>query len=83
MPNTQRVNNPDVNSIDVDEEPVSQEGYVPPHGNENDDSERPNEEQPIPLPPDREPAHPIEEPPGRDGPPVGDVDDSPKIIADE
>lgn len=34
----------------------------------------------IPVPPDTTPPASIEEPPGHDGPPVGDVDDSPKQI---
>ena len=35
----------------------------------------------IPVPPDVEGTAPIKEPPGSGGPPVGDVDDSPKRIA--
>ena len=45
------------------------------------DIERGRDEDVIPVPPDAKPVAPIEEPPGSEGPPVGDVDDSPKQIA--
>ena len=70
MNDSQRSQNPDVNSYEPDTDP----GETP-SSNENKDKDV------IPVPPDATPAAPVEEPPGRDGPPVGDVDDSPKRIA--
>ncbi|MGI8812597.1 MAG: hypothetical protein ACR2IH_08735 [Pyrinomonadaceae bacterium] len=65
----QRVPNPDVNSFDIDEiDPGDGSGDA---GNATED---------MPLQPDR-PAISVEEPPGRNRPPSGDVDESPKRIA--
>lgn len=83
MKDVQNIQNPDVNSRDVDDDPGSHEGINPNPRNEGDDIERPDEGDTIQVPPDNKPAFPVEESPGRDGPPVGDVDDSPKRIADE
>ncbi len=65
MTNEQREPNPDVNSYNPD---------IDPGENTDQDDE-------VPVPPDTTPPVSIEEPPGHDGPPVGDVDDSPKQIA--
>ncbi len=70
----QREQNPDVNSYDPDVDP----GEDPGTSDGSDDS---SADDVIPVPPDSRPSAPVEEPPGRDGPPVGDVDDSPKRIA--
>ena len=76
----QREQNPDVNSynpsIDPGEDPGATER--PPEG---PGVEQKPETDIIPVPPDAAPNAPIEEPPGTGGPPVGDVDDSPKRIA--
>lgn len=66
----QREQNPDVNSYNPDVDPGEDPGT-------SDDSD----DDGAPVPPDTTPPVPIEEPPGSDGPPVGDVDDSPKRIA--
>lgn len=81
MPNIQREQNPDVNSIPSqgDNSAVEQET---PGRNDNTDIERPRNED-IPVPPDRLPVVPVEEPPNVRKAPVGDVDDSPKRIAGE
>jgi len=71
----QNQQNPDVNTFNIrdretEERPTSGDQE---NGVEDDES--------IPVPPDVEPQAQIEEPPGSEGPPVGDVDDSPKQIA--
>ena len=70
----QRNQNPDVNSYIPDTDPAEGNGTAEDSDNGAGDSE------PIPVPPDVGRKAPVEEPPGRDGPPVGDVDDSPKRI---
>jgi hypothetical protein len=81
MQDIQNIPNPDVNSPEANEDLGSHEGLQP--GREsNEDIERPRDDEAIPVPPDRQPTVPIEDPPGTNDPPVGDVDDSPKIIAD-
>jgi hypothetical protein len=81
MVNEQREQNPDVNSYNPDagqtEDPSPTDR---PHGTPTD-IERGTQDDVIPVPPDTAPTVPVEEPPGTDGPPVGDVDDSPKKIA--
>lgn len=74
--------NPDVNSV-VTEDIGSDEDTRPGRGEDNGNIEGIPDREPIPVPPDVEEKAPIEEPPGRDGPPVGDVDDSPKRIVHE
>ena len=80
MQDIQNIPNPDVNSPDADEDFGSHEGVQP--GRDGTDIERPRDDEAIPVPPDQQPTVPIEDPPGSNEPPVGDVDDSPKIIAD-
>ena len=79
MPNSQRDQNPDVNSYNPDPGTVE----TPP--NDKDDTsgdiEVNKDRGVIPVPPDAQPAAPVEEPPGSVGLPVGDVDDSPTQIA--
>lgn len=65
MVDEQRESNPDVNSYNPDVEPGE-------NADQGDDD--------IPVPPGTTPPAEIKEPPGHDGPPVGDVDDSPKKI---
>ena len=72
MNSDQQRQNPDVNTFNID-------GEGDEDSNSNDSGGTSSEE--IPLPPDTEPNAPVEEPPGSGGPPVGDVDDSPKRIA--
>jgi hypothetical protein len=74
----QREQNPDVNSRQPAVDPA--EDINDPR-NSGADIERGRDDDVIPVPPDVKPTAPIEEPPGSDGPPVGDVDDSPKQIA--
>jgi hypothetical protein len=73
MNHSQRSQNPDVNSYQPDSGSV--ETPTSPGAEED------IEQNDTPLPPDTTPAAPVEEPPGSDGPPMGDVDDSPKRIA--
>jgi hypothetical protein len=70
----QREPNPDVNSYNPDDGSV--EDPIP-----TDDSSEKDDGDGVPVPPDFRPVVPIEEPPGSSGPPMGDVDDSPKRIA--
>ena len=80
MQTEQREENPDVNTYHPDIDPG--EGDVTGgRGAPNTDVEGPPDRDVIPVPPDAGPVAPVEEPPGTDGPPVGDVDDSPKKIA--
>ena len=81
MTNQQREQNPDVNSRQPDADPGENPSIVGDTKNRIDDIERGPDDNIIPVPPDVAPNAPIEEPPGTDGPPVGDVDDSPKKIA--
>jgi hypothetical protein len=78
MSNSQREQNPDVNSYNPNANP-GESSDVPADGSK--DIEREKEGGVIPVPPDSRPAAPVEEPPGTEGAPVGDVDDSPKRIA--
>lgn len=80
MNSDQREQNPDVNSYDPDITP----GENPEAGdstNESSDVERQKEEDVISVPPDANTRAPVEEPPGNEDAPVGDVDDSPKRVA--
>ena len=79
MSKFQREQNPDVNSYNTDVPPG--EDPNPSGRDDSSDVERNNDDEVIPVPPDTTPAAPVEEPPGADGVPVGDVDDSPKRIA--
>ena len=81
MTTHQREQNPDVNSRTPVADPGESPGVTPDSRDGTSDIERGQQEPVIPVPPDAQPAAPVEEPPGRDGPPVGDVDDSPKKIA--
>lgn len=75
--------NPDVNSI-PDENYGAHEGVERDGRDDANDVEGgQRDEDIIPVPPDQKPAAPIEEPPETHKPPMGDVDDSPKRIADE
>jgi hypothetical protein len=77
----QREQNPDVNSYDPNIQPGEDPGVTDTSNDRGDDIERKPETDVIPVPPDAERTVPIEAPPASDGPPVGDVDDSPKRIA--
>ncbi len=79
--NSQRTQNPDVNSYNPGAEPTESSDTPDNRNNDSNDVERPRDTDVIPVPPDARPGAPVEEPPGTDGPPVGDVDDSPKRIA--
>lgn len=81
MQDVQNIPNPDVNSPENNEDFGSHEGLNPDR-RDNDDVERSGEDEAIPVPPEEQPPVPIEDPPGSNEPPVGDVDDSPKIIAE-
>jgi len=76
----QREQNPDVNSYNP-EDGQTENPAPSDRSNDQSDIERVHPDKGVPVPPDVEPTAPIEEPPGSDGPPVGDVDDSPKRIA--
>lgn len=76
----QREQNPDVNSYRPDADPSEGAGTRTSE-TPSTDVERPQDKDVIPVPPDAKPSSPVEEPPGTEGPPVGDVDDSPKRIA--
>ena len=80
MTSLQREQNPDVNSYNPDEGSVEDPGATD-GGDGSSDIERDGKDDGTPLPPDATPAHPVEEPPGTEGTPIGDVDDSPKRIA--
>lgn len=77
---TQRQQNPDVNSYDPNTDPGENKDT---DNIRDDDVERKRKvRDEIPLPPDAPKHQPIEDPPHGDNSPVGDVDDSPKRIAD-
>ena len=81
MPTHQREQNPDVNSYSPDVTPGENTNPTSTPNSSGDTEQKPANDV-VPVPPDAAPAAPIEEPPGSDKPPVGDVDDSPKKIAD-
>jgi hypothetical protein len=78
MSEPQREQNPDVNSYDPDSRPGETPGSRRPGDGSNIESN--HNDDVIPVPPDAKPSAPVEEPPGSDKPPAGDVDDSPKLI---
>jgi len=80
MNSHQREQNPDVNSYSPDITPGENPG-ADDSTNESSDIERQRGEDVIPILPDANSPAPVEEPPGNEGAPVGDVDDSPKRIA--
>ena len=77
----QREQNPDVNSYNPGIEPGEDPGATEGPYDKGPGVEEKSEKDVIPVPPDATPSAPVEEPPGTSGPPVGDVDDSPKRIA--
>ena len=77
MTNSQRTQNPDVNSYDPGSEPGEDPGSS---NNPNSDIESGKDDNGFPVPPDTSPRAPVEEPSEDDRAPVGDVDDSPKRI---
>ena len=81
MNDSQRSQNPDVNSYQPDSGPAETPSSDDKSNPRSSGVEENKGRDVIPLPPDATPAAPVEEPPGSDGPPVGDVDDSPKRIA--
>ncbi len=74
MQDVQNIPNPDVNSVEIEDEGFGSHSEVLPDSRTDRDSqdfdiERPMED--IPLPPDSKPAAPVEEPPEtRDKPPI-------------
>ncbi len=77
----QNQQNPDVNSTNPSQNYPDQPTEREPN-NIEDVPDRDVEREPVPLPPDVENPYPVEDPPMVDDAPLGDVDDSPKIIAD-
>ena len=80
MQDIQNIPNPDVNTRAIEDDFGSHEGLQP--DRDGEDIENPRDDEAVPVPPDQQPTVPIEDPPGTNEPPVGDVDDSPEIIAD-
>jgi hypothetical protein len=77
----QRESNPDVNTFIPNGNAGGEDPNAPDRDDGSTNVEQPRDDLVIPVPPDVRPTAPIEEPPGTEGPPVGDVDDSPKKIA--
>lgn len=82
MSENQRESNPDVNTFVPEGDLSDEDSNSLKRDHENTDIEQSPDEPVIPVPPDVQPATSVEAPPGREGPPVGDVDDSPKRIAE-
>ena len=80
MSGVQREQNPDVNSYQPDVDPGTDTDVTDQSEDKDRGIEQPPTDDVIPVPPGVEPSAPVEEPPGTGGPPVGDVDDSPKRI---
>ena len=82
MSESQNEQNPDVNSFPsgggYDEEPTDGNNS----GDGDDHSETDVERNPVPVPSSIENPYPVEDPPLVDDVPMGDVDDSPKKIAE-
>jgi hypothetical protein len=85
MQDVQNIPNPDVNSVNTSDDFGSHEGHEQsPNATEGNLGKGYGKDAPAPepvVPPDEQPVVPIEDPPGSNEPPVGDVDDSPKKIA--
>ncbi|HMJ08932.1 MAG TPA: hypothetical protein VK468_08000 [Pyrinomonadaceae bacterium] len=75
MPIHSEQQNPDVNTFNIDGDGDEEN----PARDEHDRSNEPGEN--IPVPPDRQPTSPIEEPPETDEPPVRDPNGGVKKIA--
>lgn len=82
MRENQRESNPDVNTFVPEGDLTDEDSNSLKRDNDNTDIEQNPDEPVIPVPPDAQPATSVKELPGREGPPVGDVDDSPKRIAE-
>ncbi|MEO6333492.1 MAG: hypothetical protein ABIO91_00780 [Pyrinomonadaceae bacterium] len=80
MINSQREQNPDTNSYNPDTTPGETPGTTDGRDGSSD-IERNQDDKGSPVPPNATPAAPVEEPPGSENGPVGDVDDSPERIA--
>ena len=80
MQKSQRESNPDVNTF-IPGNDTDVESPESPGRGDTTDTESPRDRDVVPVPPDDQPAAPVEEPPESDRPPVGDVNDSPKKIA--
>jgi hypothetical protein len=83
MQDVQNIPNPDVNSVNANEDFRSHRT-----GGQSPDVDTPKPQKgygkddlPPVVPPDGQPVVPIEDPPGSNEPPIGDVDDSPRKIA--
>ena len=76
MQDVQNIPNPGVDSINTEDDFGSHSDYpdIDKTDAENSDVDD------IPVPPDSEPAHPVEEPPDVERPPVGEDNNSPKQI---
>ncbi len=75
-------NNPDVNSTEFDDDFGSHEDLQRDREDNGSDIEHGHRhDEVVPVPPDSQPLVPIEDPPGSNEPPVGDVEDSPEKIA--
>lgn len=84
MQDDQREGNPDVNTyIPGSSDTGGEDPNEPDRDSGTSNIEDTPDDDLIPLPPDAEPAVPLEAPPGRESPPMGDVDDSPKRIVSD
>ena len=71
MQDIQNIPNPDVNIIEDDGD----------FGSHSDIDQDLDNDEPIPVPPDQQPAVPIKEPPDVNKSPIGEDEDEPKRIA--
>lgn len=74
MQDIQNMPDPDVNDYDPSYDPGAERGTPETPGDSSDIE--------VPVPPDSERRSPVEEPPGDGKSPIGDVDNSPEILAD-
>jgi hypothetical protein len=75
-------NDPDVNSTEFDEDFGSHENIQEKRdGNASDIEHGHRNDEVVPVPPDKQLVVPIEDPPGSNEPPVGDIDTGPEKIA--
>jgi hypothetical protein len=83
MQDIQNIPSPDVNSVGVNEDFGSHSNIE--QSPDTDDREIQKgygkDDLPPVVPPDQQPVVPIEDPPGSNEPPIGDVDDSPARLA--
>ncbi|MEP7147421.1 MAG: hypothetical protein ABI857_00875 [Acidobacteriota bacterium] len=83
MTNSQRTQNPDVNSYTPDAEPFGNADPTNNRKNDSQDIERKSDTDVIPVPPDVNPGAPVEEPPDTNSGPMATLTIARNALPDE